>query len=1025
MVSIDAIISGTAGLPRRPVVFSAGNQGDGPQYGRNSGYFSLTKSCKNCIMVAWLQDNGALDGGSSHGPTPDGRLKPEIGANGTAVFSVGADVHGPGNGYRTKSGTSMATPVVTGTIALLLQQYAAQFGVDINVSPPLPSTYKAILVQTAVDQVGTASRTNPDTGAATVYGAGPDWGSGYGLLDAQAASALMADGLFVEDAVSDTNVTDEHLTSVVPGQDELRVTIAWDDLPGTPNANDATPQLVNDLDLLLVGPNGEVVQPLVMPAATQYDCDGDASNGTQTGTCTPGADPGPFNTVAAPGTDRLNNVEQVVVADPAPGLWRARVSVLKTDGSLRLPLGGSQTYSIAGVTDARADLRLAKLDLPDPAIAGEQLSYTLAVANDGPDAAADVTVVDTLPAGVTYVTNDLPGAGCTEDPTGTLTCSLGDLAAGATQTFTIKVAVDPSLVATSGEPLAIFNTATVWSTTPDEDLSDNTDVEGTIVEDRADLGITKLCKPDRPLLAGETGHCTIFVDNHGPSDARDVAATDVLLSDGTFAVTNVVASPAGTCSAVTPTTGGQQFTCDLGTLAVASPSDAGRITIDYNVTAVEGMDINDLATVVASTPDPDTANNAAQEHLAVEAVADLAITKTGPATAVAGTDMTYSLTIVNNGPSRAEGVVVADVVPVGVTVVSVAGAGAACTAGTPGSAALPSTCSFGDLVPGASRTMTVVVHVEPDTGGIVHNDARVTSSTFDTDLSDNLATVATDVTASADLSVTKSDSPDPVIAGSELTYTIVVSNAGPSTATAVTVTDTLPAGTSYVAGVDGSGTTACSLVQPDVVVCDLGTMDPGTSQTVYLTVLVDPSVPEGAILTNQAAVSSATPDPVLANNAVWAETGVHASAELWLDKTGEKRSGNPAPVVVYTLTVHNDAGCEADASSSPTPTCGDGGPSDAQDIVVVDKLPLDPKKVVVQYVSPQCTYTKATHTVTCTADPLPSGATVQFVIEAQINGSVGLITNTATLSSSTTDPDPTNNTNAVSLVVKGGTGKKK
>ena len=145
--------------------------------------------------------------------------------------------------------------------------------------------------------------------------------------------------------------------------------------PGTtcralPKADHAAPMLVNDLDLLLIGPNGEVVRPLVLPAATQFDCD-NVTAGTQTGTCAPGADPGPWPTAAtgagsinaAQGTDRLNNLEQVVVANPAPGLWRARVSVLNTDASIRLPLGGTQSYSIAGVGDERADLSITKSEI--------------------------------------------------------------------------------------------------------------------------------------------------------------------------------------------------------------------------------------------------------------------------------------------------------------------------------------------------------------------------------------------------------------------------------------------------------------------------------------------------------------------------------------------------------------------------------------------------------------------------------------------------------------------------------------
>ena len=682
---------------------------------------------------------------------------------------------------------------------------------------------------------------------------------------------------------------------------------------------------------------------------------------------------------------------------------------------------GSWLLGDASEAVPTGDLSVTKSDSPDPVKAGEELFYTVTVTNDGPDTAVGVVVVDDLPDEVVYLSDS---AGCSYDPLQhRLTCPLTDIPSGGSRSFTIKTLVKPDAVVNEADgTLAIQNTVSVGSASVDTDTSNNTDTETTFVQDKADLRVTKVCKPDDELPAGETGTCTIYVDNLGPSSARDVVLTDTSVSDGEFTFGNITASQ-GSCD---PPANGV-VRCELGDLAAASSTETGRATVVIEVSATEDVDINDVADVTSATPDPNTANNQARDSISVMAVADLALVKTGPASAVAGTNMVYNLTLTNNGVSTAQGVVIEDNLPAGVTILSVAGSGGAtCNAGVPGNPAQPTTCSFGTVSPAAlsnTRTMTITVKVLPGTRGVMHNDARVFSATFDDDLSNNLATVATDVTGSADLSITKLDSPDPVIAGNSLTYTIVVTNNGPSTAEDVTITDTLPAGTTFVSGVNGNGQQVCALVQSATVVCDLDDLEPGATATVYLTVQVEPSVPPGT-LTNTVQVASATSDPNPGNNTATEQTQVITSAELWLDKQATQRSGNPSPIVTYTLVVHNNAGCETDAQSSQSPNCGAGGPSDAQNITVVDTLPLDPKKMIIQYLSPQCTYSKATHKVTCTAAKVPAGATVTFVIEAQVQGSVGTITNTATVSSTTTDPVISNNTNAASLVMKGGTGKK-
>jgi hypothetical protein len=94
-------------------------------------------------------------------------------------------------------------------------------------------------------------------------------------------------------------------------------------------------------------------------------------------------------------------------------------------------------------------------------------------------------------------------------------------------------------------------------------------------------------------------------------------------------------------------------------------------------------------------------------------------------------------------------------------------------------------------------------------------------------------------------------------------------------------------------------------------------------------------------------------------------------------------------------------------------------------VVVTDPLPLTSKKLVVQFLSPSCTYNEGTHTVTCSTATLPAGTSVTYEIQVQVKGSVGTITNTATATTSTFDPNLENNSDTVNVVHQGGTGKGK
>jgi uncharacterized repeat protein (TIGR01451 family) len=655
--------------------------------------------------------------------------------------------------------------------------------------------------------------------------------------------------------------------------------------------------------------------------------------------------------------------------------------------------------------DCATDLTITKSASPQHPNAGEEVVYTITVTNDGDIGAADVVVSDVLPPQANYLTDTDSCTGVAVGATGTLTCELGTLAAGASRSFEIKVSLDPDL----GGPTSVTNTATVSSASTDLDDSDNTASLTHLVNERADLRVTKLCKPDSgPAPAGTSGTCTVLVTNDGPSTARLVNLTDTHVSDGAFTI-GTPTTEAGSCVVA-----GDEVTCGLGSI---DPGEA--VQVDVPVSSDDDVDVNDVARVVSGsppngTPDPNTTNNEASAGLAFDAQADLSITKQGPATAVAGTQFDYTLSVDNDGPSTAQDVVVTDELPDGVDYVSAVASVGSFTASN-GTV----TWNLGNVAPADPvRTLTITVEVKPDAVGQLDNSAFVGSGVGDPDTADNVASWTTAVSAEAGLTLTKTDSPDPVVAGAQLTYTVTVGNGGPSTAQDVVVEDTLPDGTTLVSAVGGTGTTACAEVQTGVVSCEVGALGPGDSETIFITVLVDSSVADGATLTNEAEASSPTdPDGASAS----ATTAVVARADLWMEKTGTAPAGNPAGALIYRLTVHNEQGSAPD----DTPTSGAGGPSDAQSVVVTDPLPLTPKKLKVQYLTPGCTYSQPTHTVTCTTPTVPASTSVTFEVQVQIQGSSGTVTNRATVSSTTTDPAPGNNTDTVANVVQGGTGKGK
>ena len=233
-----------------------------------------TASAKNVITVGAVDDAAGMTAYSGWGPTDDGRVKPDIVANGSSVYSTY-----PNNRYAFLGGTSQATPVVSGAVGLLVEHYRRSRGID-----PGADVIKALVAHSARD----------------LGQPGPDYVYGWGMLDAAAAAGIVeGDQGRVDVRAVASGEHYAYARDVEAGTDRLKVTIAWTDLPALPMAASA---LVNDLDLALVAPDGRVYHPFSL--AGRVD---------------------PRAAATRHGPNRVDNIEQVIVESPMAGRWTVSV----------------------------------------------------------------------------------------------------------------------------------------------------------------------------------------------------------------------------------------------------------------------------------------------------------------------------------------------------------------------------------------------------------------------------------------------------------------------------------------------------------------------------------------------------------------------------------------------------------------------------------------------------------------------------------------------------------------------------
>jgi uncharacterized repeat protein (TIGR01451 family) len=251
------------------------------------------------------------------------------------------------------------------------------------------------------------------------------------------------------------------------------------------------------------------------------------------------------------------------------------------------------------------------------------------------------------------------------------------------------------------------------------------------------------------------------------------------------------------------------------------------------------------------------------------ASADLMLTNTAaPNPVPQGQSLTYTLTVTNRGTDAASSVTVTDALPAGVSFSSAASSQGVCT--NVGGAVV---CDLSALPAGSNAVVNIVV--TPSVVGTITNRAVVFAGTADPNLSNNTGIVAVVVAPAADLALTQTAAPNPVLTSQNVTYTLTVTNLGPSVGSSVTVTDALPAGFNFVAANASQGT--CTNVG-GLVTCAVGTISIGSTVTVQIT--AKPGASSNITnISNAATVMGTEFDPVATNNTATVSIVVYLDAD--------------------------------------------------------------------------------------------------------------------------------------------------
>ncbi|MCA3573782.1 MAG: DUF11 domain-containing protein, partial [Aestuariivirga sp.] len=683
--------------------------------------------------------------------------------------------------------------------------------------------------------------------------------------------------------------------------------------------------------------------------------------------------------IAVNGTATVDLTGQVAAAAP---------STITVSGSITAsnppdPIASNNNAVTSTNVTTGSDVKIVKDRTPATGIilVGQEVTFTLTASYTG-DSPNDLQITDTIPANY-QIDEVITPANWTCSQSGpdnqTVTCDRPSGPPGSGFDQLLGVVTIKTTAISAGDPPATTNTAEITTTSNDPIPANNTDTDGgaAIRVPELDLSSTKTCPAIPLVVEGNTYPFTLRASNTGNLPFSGTMQLVDTLPAG-LQLSSISNANGWICNPVPSGPGPVEIICEK-TYDAGSELLPGQNTptVTLNATVLDGAPSSITNEVTVRLPDGaplqdaqpgNDADSCTIGSFAPGASADIQVIKTATEPEVkAGDEQTFNIKVVNNGPSRVSSLDFTDRLerlinsnegPTGAGLVSLmvnpnAATGFICATSATDSTTRELTCEFDASDPNDQNTFfpvcnpatpgdcpEIAVTVRPGgNGGTRTNIARALANIGDPNLANNEGKATFDVTPAADIQVTKTGTPDPVKAGQDLIYVVTakVTDDGLSQATNVTVTDTLPEGLTFISAepfdggppcsttpIPGSTTSAAS--NNNTVACNLGTIGNGAQQTVTITVRPNLSL-RGKTILNTAKVETETPQPTGTDttpNEDTVETTVEAPRlDLQITKTDDPDPVTLLEETTYTITVQNN------------------GPSDSENVEMIDELPSD------------------------------------------------------------------------------------